>query len=131
MCRRTPRMQRRSFLAAGAASAVATLGRPAIAQGAARVLRFVPEGNLQNPDPVWTTTTVARNHGFMIWDTLYGQDSKGRISPQMAAGHELSEDRLTWRFTLREGLAFHDGVPVRAQDCVPSILRWAKRRGLG
>jgi peptide/nickel transport system substrate-binding protein len=124
-------MQRRSVLAAGAASAVATLARPAIAQGAARVLRFVPEGNLQNPDPVWTTTTVARNHGFMIWDTLYGQDSKGRISPQMAAGHELSEDRLTWRFTLREGLAFHDGVPVRAQDCVPSILRWAKRRGLG
>jgi len=121
-------MQRRTLLAAGAAAALA---RPAIAQGAARVLRFVPEGNLQNPDPIWTTTTIARNHGFMIWDQLYGQNSKGQPSPQMAAGHELSEDRLTWRFTLREGLTFHDNTPVRAQDCVPSILRWGKRRGLG
>ena len=121
-------MQRRTFLAAGAAAALA---RPAIAQGNARLLRFVPEGNLQNPDPIWTTTTIARNHGFMIWDTLYGQNSKGRPSPQMAAGHEVSDDRLTWRFTLRDGLLFHDGEPVRAQDCVPSILRWAKRRGLG
>ena len=121
-------MQRRTFLAAGAAAALA---RPAIAQGNARLLRFVPEGNLQNPDPIWTTTTIARNHGFMIWDTLYGQNSRGRPSPQMAAGHEVSADRLTWRFTLRDGLLFHDGEPVRAQDCVPSILRWAKRRGLG
>jgi peptide/nickel transport system substrate-binding protein len=67
----------------------------------------------------------------MVWDTLYGQDSAGRPSPQMAAGHELSDDRLTWRFTLRDGLLFHDGEPVRAQDCVPSILRWARRRGYG
>jgi len=124
-------MQRRTLLAAGAASAVTALARPAIAQGAARVLRFVPEGNLQNPDPIWTTTTVARNHAYLIWDTLYGETSKGLPTPQMVAGHELSEDRLTWRFTLREGLLFHDNEPVRAQDCVPSILRWAKRRGLG
>ena len=121
-------MHRRRFLAAGAA----VLACPAIAQSAGGgVLRFVPEGNLQNPDPIWTTTTVARNHEFMIWDTLYGQDGQGRPCPQMAAGHELSEDRLSWRFTLREGLRFHDGEPVRAQDCVPSILRWARRRGLG
>lgn len=109
----------------------ALLARPALAQDKSRVLHFVPQGNLQNPDPIWTTTTVARNHGFMIWDLLYGQNSHGEVSPQMVAGHELSDDRLTWRFTLREGLLFHDGEPVRAQDCVPSILRWAKRRGLG
>ncbi|MDR3415456.1 MAG: ABC transporter substrate-binding protein [Nevskia sp.] len=124
-------MRRRSFLAASAVAVGAALARPALSQRMQRVVRFVPEGNLQNPDPIWTTTTVARNHGFMIWDLLYGQDSHGRPSPQMAAGHQVSDDRLTWRFTLRDNLIFHDGEKVRAQDCVPSILRWAKRRGLG
>ncbi len=125
-------MQRRTFLAASGASALA---RPALAQGFRgrnpRVLRFVPEGNLANPDPISTPGTVARNHGFMIWDTLYGQDSSGRLSPQMAAGHEVSDDGMTWRFTLREDLIFHDSTPVRGHDCVASVLRWAKRRGLG
>ncbi len=125
-------MRRRTFLAANAAAALA---RPALAQvGRARnprVLRFVPEGGLVNPDPIATPGAVARNHGFMIWDTLYGQDSAGNVSPQMAAGHEVSEDGLTWRFALREDLVFHDNTPVRGRDCVASILRWAKRRGLG
>ena len=49
----------------------------------------------------------------------------------MVARHELSGDHLTWRFTLRDGLLFHDGEPVRAVDCVTSINRWAKRRPLG
>ena len=121
-------MHRRRFLAAAAAGALA---RPAVAQGSARVLRFVPEGNLNNPDPVWTTTTIARNHGLMIWDMLYALDASFTPQPQMVAGHELSDDKRTWRFTLRDGLAFHDGAPVRPSDCIPSIQRWAKRRSLG
>jgi peptide/nickel transport system substrate-binding protein len=130
-------MKRRQFLTSAAASLACGLAlRPALAQpavggGDARVLRFVPESGLTNPDPVWTTTTTARNHAYMIWDTLYGQTSEGVPAPQMAAGHELSDDRLTWRFTLRDGLLFHDGERVLARDCVPSILRWARRRGFG
>ena len=125
-------MRRRDFLASAAATAaLPALPRPALAQGSARLLRFVPEGNLANPDPVWTTTTVARNHGAMIWDTLYGRDARFEAQPQMVAGHELSDDRLTWRFALREGLVFHDGEPVRAADCIASVQRWARRRPLG
>ncbi|CAH2604102.1 ABC transporter substrate-binding protein [Rhodovastum atsumiense] len=124
-------MQRRSFLAGGIVSAAGAFGRHARAQDRGRELRFVPQGNLQGLDPVCTPTTVARTHGYMVWDTLYGQDMRGRASPQMVAGHEVSTDRLVWRFTLRENLLFHDGEKVRAQDCVPSILRWAKRRGYG
>lgn len=125
-------MRRRTFIGTAAAAALAA---PAIAQvsapGSARVLRFVPEGNLANPDPVWTTTTVARNHGAMIWDTLYGLDANFVPRPQMLAGEEVSDDKLTWRFTLRDGLRFHDGEPVRSADCVASIQRWARRRPLG
>lgn len=128
-------MKRRTLLGAAAGATTAgllpTLSRPALAQGNARVLRFVPEGNLANPDPIWTTTTIARNHGAMIWDMLYGLDDRFEPQPQMVAGHELSDDRLTWRFTLRDGLMFHDAEKVRAIDCITSIQRWARRRPLG
>lgn len=127
-------MKRRTFLATAAATTLArpALARPALAQApASRVLRFIPEGNLNNPDPVWTTTTIARNHGLMIWDMLYALDAAFTPQPQMVAGHEVSDDGLTWRLTLRDGLVFHDGEPVRALDCVASVQRWAKRRPLG
>ena len=127
-------MKRRDLLAGAAAVAAVgpiSLAKPAIAQGAARVLRFIPEGNLQNPDPVWSTTTVARNFGYMVWDTLYGVTEAMQPRPQMVEGHETSADGLTWRMKLREGLKFHDGAPVRSADCVASIARWMKRDGFG
>ncbi len=124
-------MQRRDILAGVAgATLTAALPRPAIAQGS-RTLKFIPEGNLANPDPIWTTTTVARNHGFMIYDTLFGVDEALRPQPQMCDGYELSDDKLTWRFRLRDGLMFHDGAPVRGVDCVASLARWMKRDGFG
>ncbi len=125
-------LTRRMLLAtASCASAAATLARPAIAQSAARTLRFIPEGNLANPDPIWTTTTVARNHGYMIYDTLFGQDEKLVARPQMAEGAAVSDDKLTWTIRLRDGLKFHDGAPVRGVDCVASLARWMKRDGMG
>ena len=127
-------VERRSLLRAGlggAAVAAAGLARPAIGQSGPRTLRFIPEGNLANPDPIWTTTTVARNHGFMIYDTLFGLDAARAPQAQMAEGFTLSDDRLAWRFRLREGLKFHDGAPVRGADCVASINRWMKRDGMG
>jgi len=125
-------MKRRDFLKTTAATVAATsLGAPAIAQSAAKTLRFVPQANLANPDPIWTTATVAINHGYMVWDTLYGIDNTGVGHPQMVAGHELSDDKLTWTFTLRDGLLFHDNQPVRGIDCVTSIARWSKRDPFG
>ena len=111
--------------------ATSTLGAPAIAQSAAKTLRFVPQANLTAPDPIWTTATVAINHGYMVWDTLYGIDDALVSQPQMVAGHEISDDKLTWTFTLRDGLLFHDNEKVRAIDCVTSIARWSKRDPFG
>jgi len=124
-------MKRRDFLATTAAGAIGALAAPALAQGDARVLRFVPEGDLSSPDPVWTTTTVASNHAYMIYDMLYARDESYMPQPQMVAGHETSDDKLTWTFTLRDGLVFHDGEKVRAIDCVTSINRWSKRNPFG
>ena len=122
-------MQRRAFLLA---SAAAPLAAPALSQtAAARTLRFIPIADLGPLDPVVTTTYITRNHAYLVWDTLYGLDAQYRPQPQMAAGHVVEENGLRVRIRLRPSLMFHDGTPVRAQDAVASIRRWATRDGLG
>ncbi|MEI6161008.1 MAG: ABC transporter substrate-binding protein [Roseococcus sp.] len=117
---------RRGVLAGAAAGVAAP--RVVGAQGsAARTLRVIPQANLTSVDPVWTTAVVTRNHAFLIYDQICAQDASGAIRPQMAEGWTLADDQLSWTFTLREGLFFHDGERVRAQDCVASINRWARR----
>jgi peptide/nickel transport system substrate-binding protein len=126
-------MRRRSFLRAGAAGvAAASLPRFSIAQSAnARVLKFVPQANLTVLDPIITTAAVTINHGWMVWDTLFGVNAAQQPKPQMAEGYTVSDDGLTYLIKLRDGLKFHDGEPVRAQDCAPSLARWAMRDTFG
>src|SRR5215472_11120155 len=116
----------RQLLQSVAAIATVGLARPSLAQGA-RVLRFVPQADLANPDPVWSTAVLAFEHAYMIWNQLYGLDEGLNPRPQMVAGDETDADGLTWHLTLRDGLFFHNGAPVRAHDCVASILRTSKR----
>ena len=120
-------MQRRTFLQAAAGAALAT---PALAQRV-QTLRFVPQANLTALDPIWTTATVTSNHGYYVFDTLYSADHTMKPRPQMAEGHEVSADNRVWRIRLRDGLRFHDGTPVRAQDCIASVKRWAVREPMG
>jgi len=125
--------RRRLLTGAAAMGAAATIGlpRPAISQGARNTLRFVPQANLANPDPVWTTAIVAANHAHMVWDQLWNFDESLTPRLQMLAGATISDDKLTWRLALRDGLMFHDGVPVRSVDCIASLARWMKRDGMG
>jgi peptide/nickel transport system substrate-binding protein len=122
-------MQRRSFLAGTAASVA--LSRTAAAQTQARTLRYVPQADLTVIDPVITTAYITRYHATMVWDQLYGIDSKLQPQPQMVEGHTLEDDGRLWTFTLRDRLRFTDGEPVRGRDCVASIKRWAARDPMG
>jgi peptide/nickel transport system substrate-binding protein len=126
-------MRRRSLLAAASMAAFTPLATPAIAQGAAasRLMRMVPHANPGSLDPIWTTAYITRNFGYLVWDTLFGSDSKFQPHPQMAEGYTRSADGLVYEITLRPGLKFHDGEPVRAVDCIASIRRWAKRDAMG
>ncbi|MBE9607432.1 ABC transporter substrate-binding protein [Acetobacteraceae bacterium H6797] len=125
-------MLRRHLLKGAALAPFAGLAAPALAQNAAaRTLRFVPQANLTALDPVWTTATVTNNHGYYVFDTLYGMDMAFHPQPQMVEKHEISDDGRRWRFTLREGLMFHDDTPVRGADCVASIKRWSVRDPYG
>jgi peptide/nickel transport system substrate-binding protein len=94
-------------------------------------LRVVMHSDLKIVDPIWTTAYIVRNHGYMIYDTLFAMDAKGDIRPQMVDKYEVSADKLTYTMTLRDGLLWHDGKPVTAEDCVASIKRWAAKDSLG
>lgn len=125
-----------SFVLSVAASAVlafslASASSPAYAQSTGKTLKVVPHANLAILDPVWTTAYMSRNHGYMIYDTLFGTDAQGKIQPQMVDKYVVSKDQKTWTFTLRDGLEFHDGKPVTAEDAIASIKRWASRDTFG
>jgi peptide/nickel transport system substrate-binding protein len=127
----TRRITRRTALRLPLLGAAAT-ALPAITGRAAdTTLRYVPYSNLIVMDPVWSISIIGLEHAFMTCDMLYGLDESYTPQPQMAAGHELSDDKRRWRITLRDGLTFHDGEKVRAADCIASIARWARRDPFG
>lgn len=131
---RVTTLSRRGFnktvIGLGAAS-LALAGSSRTAFAAEKVLKFIPHADLKNIDPIWTTAYITRNHGYMVYDTLFSMDAKFEVQPQMVDTHEVSQDGLTYTFTLRDGLAWHDGSPVTAKDCVASIERWGKRDAMG
>jgi peptide/nickel transport system substrate-binding protein len=122
-------VRRRAILSAAIAAAMPF--RFAIAKSGTSVLRFVPQANLSLLDPIFTTAGPTQCHGWAIYDTLFGINARREPKPQMAEGYTLSDDGRTYLIRLREGLKFHNGEPVRAQDCAPSLTRWAARDTLG
>lgn len=119
------KLERRSALA------LAVLAVPLVLTGCANVLRVAPHAELKVYDPVWTTAYITRNHGYLIYDTLFAMDENFEPQPQMVDQWTVSADNKTWTFTLRAGLKWHDGTDVTAEDCVASLQRWGKRDGAG
>ena len=118
------------LVACAAVAAVAiTTSLPVLAQN--NVLRVVPHSNLAVLDPIWTTAYMSRNHGYMIYDTLFGTDENGKVKPQMVESWTESPDKRLWTFKLRKGLEFHDGKPVTGEDVIASLQRWGKRDAMG
>lgn len=111
------------------ALALAFAAGPAAAQE--KVLKFIPQADLRILDPITTTAYITRNHGYMVYDTLFATDANFHVQPQMVGKWGISKNKLTYSFTLRDGLKFHDGQPVRPADCIASIERWSKRDSLG
>jgi len=114
-----------------ALQALAWLALLAAAPAGAQTLKMVAHSDLKVLDPIWTTAFITRNHGYLIYDTLFAKDEQLNIRPQMVDKYETSPDKLTWTFTLRDGLEWHDGQPVTAEDCVASLKRWGVRDALG
>ena len=96
-----------------------------------KVLRAVMHADVRTIDPMWTTQTIASIHGMLIYDPLFGLDNDYVPKPQMVDTYTISDDRKTYRFTLREGLRFHDGSPVTTKDVIASLKRWGARDASG
>jgi peptide/nickel transport system substrate-binding protein len=115
-----------------AALAVALAAVPAIPQaGSPQTLRLIAQADLRILDPTWTTATITRNYGYMVYDTLFALDSHFRPQPQMVDRWTIDRDQLSYTFTLRNGLKFSDGQSIRSPDCIASLKRWSKRDALG
>ena len=129
------RLSRRTFLTgAGAAlgAAGALRGVPSVhAQKRGGTIRIIPIADLKVLDPIWTTAYVTRDHAYLVYDTLFASDVSLVIKPQMVDKYSVSRDQMKWSFTLRDGLKFHDGQPVTAEDCVVSLQRWGQKDSLG
>src|ERR1700704_1000714 len=125
------RRGRRAFASKLALSVVAlstALASPVLAAG--KTITAVMHSDLRIIDPIFTTAYITRDHGYMVYDTLLATDSNFKIQPQMA-DWKVSDDKLTYTFTLRDGLKWHDGAPVTAEDCVASLKRWGKSDNMG
>src|SRR5690606_6939409 len=109
-----------------AASALALIATMAHVQD--KTVTAVMHSYLRMLDPILSTAHITRDHGYMVYDLLVAVDADGKVQPQMASW-AISDDKLVYTFTLREGLVFHDAAPVTAEDAVASLKRWAARDG--
>jgi peptide/nickel transport system substrate-binding protein len=124
-------MKKNLLLAAAALCAALILpATPATAKDDVTI-KVVMHAPLRVLDPIFTNAYVTRNHGYLVFDTLFSLDNEGKPQPQMVDSYKLSADKLTYTFKLRSGLKFHDGSPVTSDDVIASITRWAARDSLG
>ena len=107
------------------------LGLLATGPAKAQTLSAVLEAEVVTLDPHFTGAYITRTFGYLVFDTLFAMDSAGQVKPQMVERWTSSADGLTWTFTLRDGLKWHDGASVTAADCVASLKRWGTRSALG
>ncbi len=87
-------------------------------------------GNLGEPpalDAHWTTASITETLTNHIYEGLYSLDASGRPIPMLAEGHTVSKDQLTYTFKLRQGIKFHNGKEMTADDVVASLTRWGKQ----
>jgi peptide/nickel transport system substrate-binding protein len=122
---------RRSVLRTAVAGALALPAIRRARAAAPQTLRTVMQGDLRSFDPIWTTANITAYYGAMVYDTLFAIDADLKPQPEMVDKWSLSDDKKTYTFQLRDGLAWQDNTPVTAADCVASIRRWGARNSGG
>ena len=109
----------------GGADSAGTDGTPAGAEEtAARPLYVGIAQDLDDSlDPHKTVAAGTREVLFNVFEGLVKPDPDGRLVPALASEYSISDDHLTYTFTLRPGVQFHNGADVTAEDAAWSILR--------
>jgi peptide/nickel transport system substrate-binding protein len=118
-------MKRRTFLmGTGATLSTAVMGAPvALAQHRPNELVWA-DGLPGSLDPHAFSDVPMQGYMINVYDTLYvNQDNPPKLVPWLATGHTTSDDGLTVAFKLRDGVKFHDGSALTAEDVVWSFHR--------
>ncbi len=91
------------------------------------VFKIVGSGGLKSFDPLWTTASGTGQVADTILEGLIGIRVDYGKGPQTVDKWEASDDLLTWTMTIRDGLTFHDGVPLTSADVVGTLNRQRNR----
>src|SRR5579864_2596219 len=110
--------------ALGAASAARWLPAEAAPLRRGGTLRVAEIGEPLTLDTVATTADLTSNIMLPVFEELFALDAAGRVQPFLASSYTLSKDGLTYTFTLRKDVPFHNGRPMNAEDVVASLNRW-------
>ena len=112
------RLRRMASVSAAALSLAGalTVGAPGIALAAHPNITAAISVDVFSTDP--TKFFAANDYLLMsnVYESLYGHDEKGNLVPTLATGVEIKDDGLTYEFTLRPNVKFHNGNPFTAED---------------
>lgn len=128
--KRRPRFRTGVWLSGVAAAGLIStaLAAPAFAEG---TLRFAMTDEPPHLDAHVTTAGLTSNVDLHVLETLYTFDSNHKPVPLLAEGETISDDGKTIVITLREGVPFHNGEEMTAEDVVASLERWGAHGGRG
>ena len=85
----------------------------------------IPQDIEDSLDPHKAVAAGTEEVLFNLYEGLVKPDSSGALQPAVASDYSISEDATTYTFTLRDGVKFHDGSTVTAEDVKYSIDRCA------
>ena len=109
----------------GAAVLAAALLLSSQAMGAG-ILRYATIGEPPSLDVQMGTATIASTIGDHMFETLYAFDSHYKPQPLLATGEKIEDGGKTLVIGLRQGVKFHDGKEMTAEDVVASLKRWGE-----
>src|SRR5579864_8090479 len=89
-------------------------------------LRIAEIGEPLTLDTVATTADLTSTITLPVFEELFIFDASWRIQPLLAASYSVSKDALTYTFTLRKNVPFHNGRDMGADDVVASLNRWGR-----
>lgn len=72
-------------------------------------------------NPVLATAQADKDVSELVYAGLFTRQANGRLTYELADAYSVSDDGLVYNVTLRDGITFHDGEPVTAEDVVFTI----------
>lgn len=111
---------------AAAAGASTVAAEPAVSEDSPQgdaTLNIALSADPPSLDPAASSALVDRQVHNSLYDKLLDLDATGKIVPMLATKYDVSKDGLTYTFTLREGVKFHDGTPFDAESVKFNIER--------